>query len=209
MDIIVFQQHGSAKGKIEGITRYGHGVNLQEIVSIDTELQEFVDDPETYISEEFQADLVLDYLVHPDLSFYLIALCRKKNIPIVATGKKWGGAFTPFTCCGLGRNKALGEYGGQFGFPEYRVQLKGERIEGLEVIRGAPCGATWKVLDHIVGKDIVTAMSLLPREVQYLCTADPSAFDPVTGKSKVHYAGYVHRAALQKAIDEVRKKEKS
>jgi hypothetical protein len=56
-----------------------------------------------------------------------------------------------------------------------------------------------------MGVDVAEAMSLLPREVQYLCTANPGRFDPVTGKSPVHYAGYVHRAALKKAVDEARK----
>ena len=38
------------------------------------------------------------------------------------------------------------------------------------------------------------------REVQYLCVADPSAFDPISGKSSLHYAGDVHAAALKKAL---------
>jgi hypothetical protein len=56
-----------------------------------------VDDPELYIPEDFSADLVLDFLKHPDLSSYLVQVCRKKNIPVVASGKKHAGAMTPFT----------------------------------------------------------------------------------------------------------------
>jgi len=206
MKITVFEQNGSGQQKIAGIGRYGSGIEINEIISIDEFLPEFVDDPEEYVTDSFTADLVLDYLTHPDLSHYLVSLCKKKEIPVIASGRKNQDALTPFTCCGLGRHRGLDNYGEQFGFPEYRVELDGNRIAALEVLRGAPCGATWDILSRVVGADIEEVMTLLPREIQYLCTANPSRFDPVTGKSPVHYAGYVHRAALKKAIDEVLKK---
>jgi hypothetical protein len=74
------------------------------------------------------------------------------------------------------------------------------RISRLRVLRGAPCGATWDVVEEVVGTEPDEALVLLPRLVQYHCTANPSRFDPVTGKSPVHYAGYTHRAALKKAL---------
>ncbi|RUM34608.1 MAG: hypothetical protein DSY50_06225 [Desulfobulbus sp.] len=203
MKITVFEQNGSGQQKIQGIRDYGRDIEINEIISINTFLPDFVEDPETYVSETFSADLVLDYLTHPDLSHYLVLLCRKKNIPVVSSGKKNEDALTPFTCCGLGHHKGLGEYGEQFGFPEYRVEVDGRTITSLEVIRGAPCGASWEIIQQIVGMDIDEAMSSLPREVQYRCSANPSRFDPVSGKSPVHYAGYVHRAALKKALEKV------
>ena len=206
MKITVFEQNGSGQHKISGMEQYGRGIEINEIISIDESLPEFVDNPEKYISDSFSADLVLDYLTHPDLSHYLVSLCKKRKIPVVASGKKNEDAITPFTCCGLGRFRKLGIYGDQFGFPEYRVELDGNRIAVLEVLRGAPCGATWDIVSRVIGVDIEEAMSLLPREIQYLCTANPGRFDPISGKSPVHHAGYVHRAALKKAIDEARKK---
>jgi len=207
MKITVFEQNGSGQHKITGIEQYGSGIEINEIISIDEFLPDFVDAPEEYIDDSFAADLVLDYLTHPDLSHYLVSLCKKKKIPIVASGKKNEDALTPFTCCGLGRHRGLGNYGEQFGFPEYRVELDGNRITSLEVLRGAPCGATWEIVSKVIGIDIEEAMTLLPREIQYKCTANPSRFDPITGKSPVHFAGYVHRAALKKAIDKERKVE--
>jgi len=37
-------------------------------------------------------------------------------------------------------------------------------------------------------------------DVQYFCVADPSAWDPISGKSPVHLAGEFHKAALKKAL---------
>lgn len=201
MDIIVFQQQNSGELKVEGVERYGRGLVITKTVSIDRYLPDFIEDPEDFINDDFTADLVLNFLKHPDLVDYLMRLCEKKGIELVSAGKK-GSGFTPFTCCGLGRNKKLGAYGENFGIPEYKVKLKEKIIVDIEVVRGAPCGATWDALQGYIGCAVEDVLTRLPRQVQYFCSADPSGFDPVTGKSPVHYAGYVHIAALQKAIDE-------
>ena len=206
MKITVFEQNGSGQHKISGIRRYGTGIEINEVISIDAFLPDFVEDPEKYIISSFTADLVLDYLPHPDLSSYLVSECVRKKIPVISSGKKNENALTPFTCCGLGRHQGLGNYGEQFGFPEFKIALDGTRIAALEVVRGAPCGASWEILSTVIGRDIREAESLLPREIQYRCSANPGRFDPVTGKSPVHYAGYVHRAALKKAIEDWKKR---
>lgn len=204
MEIVIFQQFGSAEKKIDGITKYGEGIDIVSMISIDRHLPDFVDNPEDYIEIDIQADLVLNYCTHPDLSDYLMSLCEQKGIPIISAGKK-GTGFTPFTCCGLGVNDKLGAYGRQFGLPEYRVEMEGEKIKKIEVTRGAPCGATWDALDGYVGMTKEEALIALPRQVQYFCVADPSNFDPVSGKSSVHFAGHVHIAALKKALTETLK----
>lgn len=201
MKIVVFQEHDSGKTKIAGVRQYGVGITFKEMISINEVLPEFIEDPEEFISDDFTADLVLNYLRHPDLVHHLIVLCEKKGIPVVSPGKK-GGGFVPFTCCGLGKSDKLGRYGEQFGLPEYKVTLQEDRIANIEVIRGAPCGATWDALQEYVGCKKDEVLTRLPRQVQYFCSADPSGFDPVSGKSPVHYAGYVHIAALKKAIEE-------
>jgi len=201
MNILVFQERGSGEHKIEGVRSYGEGVTITEVVSIDAFLPDFIEDPEEIIKDDFSADLVLNFLKHPDLVEHLIALCEQKGIPIVSAGKK-GAGFTPFTCCGLGKNETLGIYGDKFGLPEYKVVLQGDVIKDIKVIRGAPCGATWDALQEYIGCQVDDVLVRLPRQVQYFCSADPSGFDPVSGKSPVHFAGYVHIAALKKAIEE-------
>lgn len=200
MDIVVFQQFGLAEKKIEGIKQYGKKIDIKEVFSIDEDVPEVIDFPGTYIDENFQADLVLNYLKHPDISDHVVELCEKKSIPVVTTGKS-GKGYTPFTCCGLGKSDKLGEYGKQFGFPEYLVEIENDRISHIEVLRGAPCGATWAAIIDIIGCPITDAIYKLPLKVQQNCYANPSAFDPISGKSPVHYAGYVHIAALKKAVE--------
>jgi len=97
--ILVFQQNGSGDKKIEGVRRYGNNCFSFEIVSIDAHLPTVIDDTKEYIPRDIEADLVLDYLKHPDLSYDLAVVCRDRKIPVVASGKKFRvkGAFTPPT----------------------------------------------------------------------------------------------------------------
>ncbi len=173
-----------------------------EVISIHADLPPVVDDSSEVLPSGFEADLVLDYLVHPDLSYDLGMICRRKNIPDAASGKKIRieGVFTPPTCCGLVRDDSLGRYGELFGAPELTVEIFEGRIHEIEVVRGAPCGATWKACENIVGLPLEEALTRIGLETQFYCTADPSNWDPIHGKSPVHFAGHVHRAALKKAL---------
>jgi hypothetical protein len=98
-NILVFQQNGSGIKKIEGVKLYGNNHFSLEVVSIDAHLPTVIDDTKEYIPGNIEADLVLDYLKHPDLSYDLAVVCRDKKIPVVASGKKFRvkGAFTPPT----------------------------------------------------------------------------------------------------------------
>lgn len=72
----------------------------------------------------------------------------------------------------------------------------------MDVLRGASCGATWEAAARIVGLTPDEAATRIGLEVQFFCLADPSAWDPIHGKSPVHFAGEVHKTALKQALDE-------
>jgi len=86
--IVVFQQNGSGEQKIAGIRKYGSDRFNLEIVSIDTPLPAVIEDDQAYLPQDIQADLVLDFLKHPDLSHDLATICSRLKIPVVASGKK-------------------------------------------------------------------------------------------------------------------------
>jgi len=94
----------------------------------------------------------------------------------------------------------LGQYGERFGAPEYRVRLDGDRVARIETLRGAPCGASWSAADRVTGMAAAEAVIRIGLETQFFCSADPAGWDPIYGKSPVHFAGKVHAAALRRAI---------
>jgi hypothetical protein len=86
--IMVFQQNGSGESKIAGVRKYGANRIELEVISINDTLPPLVEDTSAYLPGEIKADLVLDFLKHPDLSHDLAALCRNQHIPVIASGKK-------------------------------------------------------------------------------------------------------------------------
>jgi hypothetical protein len=67
-------------------------------------------------------------------------------------------------------------------------------------VRGAPCGATWEAARKVIGMPAEDAIIRIGLETQYFCSADPAGWDPIWGKSPVHFAGDVHSAALRRAL---------
>ncbi len=95
--ILVCQQNGSGEAKIAGIRKYGGRLFKIKTHDIDTPLPELIDDTTPYLPARLEADLILDFLKHPDLSTDLARMAHRQGIPVVASGKKILQALTPPT----------------------------------------------------------------------------------------------------------------
>ena len=84
--------------------------------------------------------------------------------------------------------------------PELAVTVVKGKVARIKVIRGAPCGATWDAALRIINLPVEEAAVRIGLEVQYFCVADPSDWDPISGKSPVHLAGEFHKTALNRAL---------
>lgn len=74
------------------------------------------------------------------------------------------------------------------------------KITDIRVVRGAPCGASWEAARRLIGTDVEDASRKIGLDTQFYCIADPAGWDPIHGKSPVHFAGRVHSKALLDAI---------
>jgi len=97
--ILVFQQNRSGESKIQGIRRFGGDRFHLTTSNIDSPLPPLLDDTEAFLPTAIDADLVLDFLKHPDLSHDLAERCTALAIPLIASGKKLRarGVLTPPT----------------------------------------------------------------------------------------------------------------
>jgi hypothetical protein len=97
--IVMFQQDKRGEKKVQGIHEYGKGLFDLQVISIESDLAAIIDHSDPYLPPSVQADLVLDFLVHPDLSHDLALMCQKRRIPVIASGKKIAaqGVITPPT----------------------------------------------------------------------------------------------------------------
>jgi len=69
------------------------------LISLDISLPPVIDHAQEYLPRNICADLVLDFLKHPDLSYELDRICASQGIAVVASGKKHRipGVITPPT----------------------------------------------------------------------------------------------------------------
>lgn len=207
--VTVFQQRGSGERKIAGVRQYAPEEIQLTVVSIDDDLPAVIEDASGYLPQELDADLVLDYLTHQDLSLDLGELCRRQGIPVISSGRKNNdpAVLTPPTCCGLPKLPGLGTYGRRFGVPEFEVELEQEVVKVIRVLRGSPCGATWEAARRVEGSPAADAARRIGLDTQFYCFADPAGWDPIHGKSPVHFAGKVHSQALARAIEKARRRD--
>ena len=55
----------------------------------------------------------------------------------------------------------------------------------------------------MIGVEIDDAARKIGLDTQFFCFADPAGWDPIHGKSPVHFAGRVHSKALADAIKKI------
>ncbi len=73
-------------------------------------------------------------------------------------------------------------------------------IIDVRVVRGASCEATWEAARKLIGTSAADGARKMGLEAQFFCSANPAGWDPIHGKSPVHFAGKVHSKALADAI---------
>lgn len=83
------------------------------------------------------------------------------------------------------------------------MEIKDGKIAEVHVVRGAPCGATWEAARRLIGHPVEDAVRKIGLDTQFYCSANPAGWDPIYGKSPVHFAGKIHSKELQKAIEKV------
>lgn len=71
------------------------------------------------------------------------------------------------------------------------------------MVRGAPCGASWEAGNRLIGSRVDDAARKIGLDTQFYCFADPAGWDPIYGKSPVHFAGKVHSKAISDALKQI------
>ena len=82
------------------------------------------------------------------------------------------------------------------------MKIENGMIVDVQVVRGASCAASWEAAKRIIGTPVDDAARKMGIESQFFCSANPAGWDPIYGKSPVHFAGKVHAKAIADAIIE-------
>jgi len=193
-----------------------------QVVSVEVPevLPDFIEDPEEFVKDLnldpkiFQADLLILYTLHPDLTPEIVRMAGEMGVKaaIIPGGIGRAGSIGELEriadkygihievdeiCCTLEECgiPEVDELAKKLGRPELEVQTKDGRISRVNVLRGSPCGATWHAAEGVVGKSVAEAPSMTGLFCQqYPCRA-------VRGTpGGIHTSGDLHKDAMERAL---------
>ncbi len=192
-----------------------------------TELPEFVDEPMEYIPGNLpECDLILAIDLHPDLLSAIPEIAEKTNakaviIPADDSKKVPAGLAEqvknklesqevececpkPFCALELTGKNIIDEFVNMgFGKPLLKIELdkKGKLFTHVEVLRDAPCGATWFVAKKLKWADVRDYKEIISSaHHSYPCTASMEK-DSQLGDTILHEAGYIIRKSVEEAME--------
>ena len=175
------------------------------------DLPEVIESPSEYFKlPQKVPELIISFANHPDINLEAIRQVSQKGgkLLIISGGSKAGSykqlkaegerlgikVIWEDVCC---TTPKVGEYEffKYFGAPEFEVEIEGDRIKDVRVIRSAFCGASYFVAEMLKGSKIDEA----PWKAGYYAQIFPCTAS--TGpKGGIHKAGNAHKKAIEKAI---------
>ena len=210
------------------ITRGKYGNRLIETIISKTELEavhssvpemlpEFIDDPEEFLeglnidTSVFDADIVITYSLHPDLTVAVAHMAGKAGVkaliipggaskaPVVeleGIAQKYGMLIeVEEICCTLEAKDETEELCKYLSVPELEVDIDKGIISSVKVLCGAPCGSTWHMAKELVGTKVEDAPARAGLLIQqYPCRAVRG------GMGGIHESGDIHKNAVKEAI---------
>jgi hypothetical protein len=173
---------------IEMIKKHGKHTNFT-VQFVPKNLPAIVDDVDLIKNlipkEVFSADVVLDYSGHPDVPYAL------RDAKKVITSGKCGSSRinVKFTKC-----FCAADISGEFGIPEFEIELDNGIIKNIKVIKSSPCGAAYFLADKLKGMKIEDALSKAGLLTQNACKGSGGPL------GTMHQAAEIHSKALEKAV---------
>ncbi|MBW6469819.1 MAG: DUF166 domain-containing protein [Methanosarcinaceae archaeon] len=180
-------------------------------------LPDFIEEPALFLEklnlnkDVFNADTIITYSMHPDLTPGIARLAGKNGVralivpggasraPVSELDKisKQYGMYIEVDdiCCTLKPNPTASEFTSKFGSPILDIKTHDGKVVDVNVIRGAPCGSTWKMAEKLIGTSVSDAPARAGLLIQqYPCRA-------VRGKlGGIHESALIHKKAVEKAL---------
>ena len=172
-----------------------------------------IDLPSETIAILEKADIILTYVLHPDLTLDLVdALHNKVEWIIVGAWRgegfknqleSYGNVTCPENMCDLTENgnPTFDEFVSKFGRPVVRVNCQGDKVVDVEVIRCSPCGSTRFVAEEMVGENTKTLPIKAGLRIQHYPCRAPKMRLFTDDECKKEMAANFHKEAFQEALD--------
>ncbi|WP_048191978.1 DUF166 domain-containing protein [Methanobacterium sp. SMA-27] len=157
-------------------------------------------------------DIIISYILHPDLLLELVEQLHD-HVEWIIVGAWKGEGFKnqieeydnvicPENICDLEESgdEVFNEFVSKFGKPIVEIETVGNKVSKVHVLRSSPCGSTFFVADEMVGEDVNNLPIKAGLKVQhYPCRA--SKMRLFVDECKKELAANFHRDAFEDAIE--------
>jgi len=157
-------------------------------------------------------DIIISYILHPDLLLELVEQLHDYVGWIIVGAWKGEGfknqieeydnVICPENMCDLEESgdEIFNEFVSKFGKPMVEIELTGNKVSKVHVLRSSPCGSTFFVAQEMIGEDINNLPIKAGLKVQhYPCRA--SKMRLFVDECKKELAANFHKDAFENAIE--------
>jgi hypothetical protein len=186
-----------------------------ELEKSDSIFMEEVEIPIEDIKRLESADVIISYILHPDILLKIVELLHEKVEWIIVGAWKGEGfrsqleqyenVICPENMCDLEENgdPVYDEFVSKFGKPIIEIEFEGNKVSEIRVLRSSPCGSTFFVADEMVGEDINNLPLKAGLKIQhYPCRAPKLRL--FVDECKKEIASNFHKEAFELAIEKNR-----
>lgn len=186
-----------------------------EFIELEQPQGMFIDDleiPADALNRISAADIMITYVLHPDLTLELVEQLHDKVEWIIVGAwrgegfkqqiTRFGNVTAPDNMCDLEENgnPVFDEFVAKFGQPIVRISCQGNKVVDIEVKRCSPCGATEFVAQELKGQDTENLPMKAGLKIQHFPCRAPKMRLFTDDECKKELAANMHRDAFEKAL---------
>jgi hypothetical protein len=175
---------------------------------------EEVEIPPEELEKIKSADLVITYILHPDLSLDLVDIIHSQVDWIIVGAWRgegfknqllsYGNVTCPENMCDLTENgnPTFDHFVAKFGRPVVHISCQGDRVVDIRVERCSPCGSTYFVAQELRGEKTANLPIKAGLKIQHYPCRAPKMRLFTDDECKKELAANFHKDAFQEALEE-------
>lgn len=192
-----------------------------DFVELEQPVSMFMDEieiPEDALKRLESADILITYILHPDLTLDLVEILHDKVEWVIVAAwrgagfknqlERLGNVTCPENMCDLQENgnPVFDEFVSKFGRPIVEIVVENNKVKEIKVLRSSPCGSTFFVAEEMIGQDLEDLPIKAGLRLQHYPCRAPKMRLFADDECKKEMAANFHKEAFENAIKN--KKEK-
>jgi len=187
-----------------------------EFIELEAPSGIFADDveiPPEKLERIRSADIVITYVIHPDLTLELVDRVHN-DVEWILVGAwrgegfrnqllSYGNVTAPENMCDLEENgnPSFDEFVSRFGRPLVEVDVEDGRVKDIRVLRCSPCGATRFVAEELAGTEVEDLPVRAGLKIQHYPCRAPKMRLFADDDCKKEMAARLHCEAFERALE--------